>query len=159
MGASMQYTEYDSHTCSVARTLEVLGDRWTLLVLRDVFNGVYRFDELQRHLAVARDVLTKRLATLVKEGVIERVAYQEPGARRRFEYRLTQAGRELRPVFLALIEWGDRHRGDGSGPPAFVTHVGCGAPVHVVVECTEGHRVDAATPLRSVPGPGARRLA
>lgn len=155
----MRYTEYESCACSVARTLEVLGDRWTLLVLRDVFNGVHRFDDLQGHLAIARDVLTKRLATLVKEGVIERVAYQEPGARRRFEYRLTPAGRELRPVLLALIEWGDRNRGDGSGPPLLITHAECGAPVRVAVECAVGHRLDPQTPLRLEPGPGARRIA
>lgn len=155
----MRFTEYDSRSCSVARTLEVLGDRWTVLVLRDVFNGIHRFDELQRHLAVARDVLTRRLATLVKEGVLERVAYQEPGARRRFEYRLTPAGRELRPVFLALIEWGDRHRGDGGGPPLRITHAGCGAPVRIAVECSKGHHVDTATPLQLEPGPGARRIA
>lgn len=156
---SVEFTDYESGACSVARTLEVLGDRWTLLVLRDVLNGVHRFDDIQRHLGVARDVLTKRLAALVTEGVVERVAYQEPGSRRRFEYRVTPAGRDLRPVLLALIAWGDRHRGDGRGAPLVVTHAECGAQVRLVAECTAGHRVDPATALRTEPGPGARRIA
>ena len=114
----MKWADYDSSVCSVARTVEVLGDRWTLLVLRDIFNGIRRFADLSQHLGVARDVLTKRLAALVGEGLIHRVPYQEPGARTRYEYRLTDAGRDLRPVLLALLEWGDRHRADPDGPPA-----------------------------------------
>ena len=159
----VRFADFDSGTCSVARSVEVLGDRWTVLVLRDVFNGVRRFDDLARHLGIARDVLTKRLAALVEEGVLERVPYQEPGHRRRYEYRLTQAGRDLRPVLLALIEWGDRYRasvdGAADGPPIIVAHQDCGAPVRVVLECEEGHRVDEKTRLRIQPGPGARQLA
>jgi len=155
----MNFADYDTRTCSVARTLEVLGDRWTVLILRDVFNGVHRFDDIQGHLGVARDVLTKRLATLVEQGVVERVAYQEPGARRRHEYRLTPAGRDLRPVLLSLIAWGDAHRADGSGPPIVLSHEGCDAPVRLVVECEHGHRVDPAARLHAEPGPGARRTA
>src|SRR5437764_370336 len=98
----MNWAEYDSHACSVARTVEVLGDRWTLLVLRDIFNGVRRFADLSEHLGVARDVLAKRLALLVEEGIVRRVPYQEPGTRTRYEYRLTDAGRDLRPALLAL---------------------------------------------------------
>src|SRR5690348_13077097 len=105
----VKWSDYDSSFCSVARSVEVLGDRWTMLVLRDVFNGVRRFDDLSRHLGIARDVLTKRLASLVDEGVLERRPYQEPGRRTRYEYRLTQAGLDLRPVLIALIEWGDRY--------------------------------------------------
>src|SRR5437773_2052612 len=125
--------DYDSSVCSVARTVEVLGDRWTLLVLRDIFNGIRRFADLSAHLGIARDVLTKRLGALVGEGLIQRVPYREPGARTRYEYRLTDAGRELRPVLLALLEWGDRHRCDDTGPPAQLFHADCGAPVRVEV--------------------------
>src|SRR5947209_18150506 len=89
----MRWADYDSQVCSVARTVEVLGDRWTLLVLRDIFNGIRRFADLSQHLGVARDVLAKRLATLVDQGLVHRVPYQEPGARTRYEYRLTDAGR------------------------------------------------------------------
>ena len=116
--SGMNWADYDSGACSVARTVEVLGDRWTLLVLRDIFNGIRRFDELSSHLGVARDVLTKRLASLVDEGLVRRVPYQEPGARTRYEYRLTDAGRDLRPVLLALLAWGDRYRAGTAGPPA-----------------------------------------
>lgn len=154
----MRYLEYDGGACSVARTVEVLGDRWTVLVLRDVFNGVRRFDDLTRHLGIARDVLTKRLSTLVEEGVLERVPYREAGARTRYEYRLTPAGRELRPVLLALIAWGDRYRCDPAGPPMAVLH-DCGAPVRVVEECEAGHRIQPDSRLRIAPGPGARKLA
>jgi DNA-binding HxlR family transcriptional regulator len=152
----MKWADYDSQVCSVARTVEVLGDRWTMLVLRDIFNGVRRFADLSHHLGVARDVLAKRLALLVEEGLIKRVPYQEPGARTRYEYRLTDAGRELRPVLLALLEWGDRWRSDPDGPPAELYHEGCGAPVRVTVLCAEGHEIGPRTRLTLAPGPGSR---
>ncbi len=152
----MKWADYDSSVCSVARTVEVLGDRWTLLVLRDIFNGIRRFADLHQHLGVARDVLTKRLAALVGEGLIHRVPYQEPGARTRYEYRLTDAGRDLRPVLLALLEWGDRHRADPDGPPAQLFHAECGAPVAVEVRCAEGHEIGPRTHLTAQPGPGSR---
>jgi DNA-binding HxlR family transcriptional regulator len=154
----VRWSDYDSASCSVARSVEVLGDRWTMLVLRDVFNGVRRFDDLNRHLGIARDVLTKRLAALVEEGILVRVPYQEPGRRTRYEYRLTQAGLDLRPVLIALIEWGDRYRSDGCGPPLSLTHDRCGEEVRVRVECAAGHEIQARTRLRLNPGPGARRL-
>jgi hypothetical protein len=102
-------------------------------------------------------VLTRRLATLTEAGVITRVPYREPGARVRHEYRLTDAGRDLLPVILAMVAWGDRHRAGADGPPVLVEHAGCGAPVHVEVRCAEDHLLDPpAGRLRSVPGPGAR---
>jgi DNA-binding HxlR family transcriptional regulator len=153
----MDWKELDSTRCSVARTAAVVGDGWTVLVLRDLFNGIHRFDELAAHLGVARNVLTRRLATLIDEGVVVRVPYQEPGRRERHEYRLTEAGRDLLPVMLALLAWGDTHRAGADGPPMTVEHRGCGAPVHVEVRCALDHVLDRATPVRSVPGPGARR--
>jgi DNA-binding HxlR family transcriptional regulator len=155
----MKWAEYDSRACSVARTVEVLGDRWTLLVLRDIFNGIRRFADLGGHLGVARDVLAKRLALLVEEGLIRRVPYQEPGARTRDEYRLTDAGRDLRPALLALMDWGDKYRADPDGPPAQLFHADCGAPVQVEVRCAEGHEIGPRTHLAAAPGPGARVLA
>jgi DNA-binding HxlR family transcriptional regulator len=155
----MRWADYDSRVCSIARTVEVLGDRWTLLVLRDIFNGIRRFADIGQHLGVARDVLTKRLAALVDEGLIHRVPYQEPGARTRYEYRLTDAGRDLRPVLLALLEWGDRHRANADGPPAHLFHAECGAPVHVDVRCAEGHEIGPRTRLAAQPGPGSRLVA
>jgi DNA-binding HxlR family transcriptional regulator len=152
----VDWLDYDSETCSAARALEVLGDRWTMLVLREIFNGVRRFDEIGGHLGVARDVLTRRLAVLVHEGVLERRPYQEPGTRTRYEYRLTEAGRDLRPVLLALMEWGDRHRAGAEGPPARVVHDDCDAPVHLSLTCEAGHHLPRNVRLRNVPGPGAR---
>jgi DNA-binding HxlR family transcriptional regulator len=154
----MDWAGYDSRACSVARTVEVLGDRWTMLVLRDIFNGVRRFADLSEHLGVARDVLTKRLALLVEEGLVRRVPYQEPGARTRYEYRLTDAGRDLRPALLALMAWGDKYRCGADGPPAQLFHEECGAPVQVEVRCAEGHQIGPRTRLALVPGPGARLL-
>src|SRR5262245_52114273 len=152
----MRWADYDSRTCSVARTVEVLGDRWILLVLRDIFNGIRRFDELSGHLGIARDVLTKRLAALVDEGLIRRQPYQEPGARTRYEYRLTDAGRDLRPVLLALLAWGDRYRATPEGAPAQLFHAECGAPVRVEVRCEAGHEIGPRTRLGALPGPGPR---
>jgi DNA-binding HxlR family transcriptional regulator len=152
----VQWIEYDSGACSASRALEILGDRWTMLVLREVFNGVRRFDEISSHLGVARDVLTRRLANLVDEGVLTRMPYQEKGARTRYEYRLTQAGRDLRPILLALIEWGDRHRAGDDGVPVHVVHRDCGAPVHLSLTCEAGHQLPIDARLQNVPGPGAR---
>jgi HxlR-like helix-turn-helix len=106
---------------------------------------------------VARDVLTRRLTTLIDEGVLVRVPYQEPGARTRHEYRLTQAGKDLRPVLLALIAWGDRYRAGPEGVPATVVHAECGQPVHLALDCEAGHHLPIDAKLRTVPGPGARR--
>jgi DNA-binding HxlR family transcriptional regulator len=158
----MRWKEYDSSTCSIARTLEIVGDRWTVLLLRDLSNGVRRFDDLARHLGVARDVLTRRLTTLVERGVVEKVAYQEKGVRTRHEYRLTEAGTELRAVLVAFMDWGDRHLAGPEGPPMSLRHepehVDCGAPVHAELVCEAGHAV-AAGETRLVPQPGARLAA
>jgi DNA-binding HxlR family transcriptional regulator len=93
--------------CSVARSLLVVGERWTLLIVRDVFLGVHRFDELHTELGIARSMLTERLRRLVEEGVLERVRYSDHPAR--YEYHLTAKGRDLGPVLTALRHWGDRH--------------------------------------------------
>jgi DNA-binding HxlR family transcriptional regulator len=142
----------------VARAASVVGDTWTVLVLRDLFNGIRRFDELTAHLGIARNVLTRRLATLVAEGIVAKVPYREPGSRERHEYRLTDAGRDLRPVILAMLAWGDVHRADGFGPPMRVEHADCGQPVHVELRCADGHLIEHRTRLRAVPGPGAAPL-
>lgn len=119
--------------CSVARSLDVIGERWTLLVLRDAFNGVRRFEEFAASLPVARNVLTARLRTLVEHGVLERVPYQERPVR--YEYRLTSKGAELYPVILGLLQWGDRHLAGTSGPPVVLAHVECGAHPASMVVC------------------------
>jgi DNA-binding HxlR family transcriptional regulator len=150
------YSAYRSDTCSIARTLALVGDRWTLLVLRDVANGVRRFDDLARHLGIARNVLAGRLARLVQAGLVERTAYREPGERERQQYRLSEPGRELMPVLLAFMAWGDRHLAGPEGPPAVVRHADCGALVKVGLTCEHGHDLGARPRLRLEPGPGSR---
>jgi DNA-binding HxlR family transcriptional regulator len=150
------YSAYDSDTCSIARTLALVGDRWTLLVLRDVANGVGRFDELAGHLGIARNVLSRRLVRLTEEGLVERSAYREPGARERHQYRLSAAGRELVPVLLAFMDWGDRHLAGPEGVPAVVRHADCGAPVTVSLTCENGHELGRRPRVRLEPGPGSR---
>jgi DNA-binding HxlR family transcriptional regulator len=117
---------YDTQVCSAARTLETVGERWTLLIVRDALLGVRRFEDFQRSLGVARNVLTDRLTRLVEEGVLEKRAYSEKPLRH--EYRLTQKGRDLWPVVHALVTWGDRYSAP-EGPPRRFVHRDCGGVV------------------------------
>ncbi len=149
------FAQLDSATCSIARATSVLGDRWTVLVVRDVLNGVRRFDALADHLGVSRDVLSRRLTALMEAGVLERTDYREDAQRPRAEYRLTDAGRELVPVLVALLDWGDKHLARPEGAPAVVRHE-CGAPVRVRLVCDDGHVVEDVRTTRLEPGPGAR---
>lgn len=146
--------DYAGQNCSVARSLEVLGERWTLLVLRDSFLGVTRFEHFARRLSLAPNILSKRLRTLTDAGVLERVPYQQRPERH--EYRLTEAGRELFPVIVGLMSWGDAHLAP-DGPPAVVRHAGCGGALGARAECGRcGARVGADDAEWSY-GPGARR--
>jgi DNA-binding HxlR family transcriptional regulator len=158
MPAGTDPRQFDSTACSIARTMELIGQPWTVLVLRDLFNGVRRFDDLAEHLGIARNVLTRRLAGLVEHGLVEKVAYREPGQRVRHEYRLTRAGWDLRPVLLAVMAYGDRHLAGREGPPTRVEHVGCGAEVRVRLECAAGHPIGDDGRVRTRPGPGARPI-
>lgn len=116
--------DYRGQNCSIARTLEIVGERWSILVLRDVFLGVRRFDALQRNLGVARNVLATRLERLVGEGILEKVPYQERPPRH--EYRLTEKGLDLWPIIVELLRWGDRHAASPDGPPVVLRHRDCG---------------------------------
>ncbi len=119
--------DYPGQVCSVARSLELVGERWTLLVIRDVFRGKRRFAEIQESLGGARNVLSSRLAALVEEGILERRVYQERPERH--EYFLTEKGLDLWPVLVALAGWGDRHCAGPEGPPIVIVHKGCGGLV------------------------------
>jgi len=152
----LPYSAYDSETCSIARTLALVGDRWTLLILRDLSNGVRRFDDLVSHLGIARNVLSRRLAALADGGLITRTAYRVDGARERHEYRLTHAGRDFVPILLAVMAWGDRHLSAQDGPPAVPRHAGCGERVRVSLTCEAGHELGDRPRLRLEPGPGSR---
>src|SRR5918995_3853076 len=104
--------DYSTENCSIAASLAVLGEKWTLLVLRDAFNGVRRFEDMYQRIGAPRQVLSARLARLVEEGLLRKVPYREPGQRQRDEYRLTRMGLDLYPALVALMQWGDRHLAD-----------------------------------------------
>ncbi len=129
----MARSRFESMDCSVARTLAVIGDAWTLLIIRDAFRGVTRFDDFQANLGIARNVLSHRLRLLVREGILERRPYSQHPPR--FEYRLTAKGRDLYPIILALLRWGDRWAAGPEGPPLVLTHLACGQPVQGVLAC------------------------
>jgi DNA-binding HxlR family transcriptional regulator len=150
---------YDLAHCSIARTLELVGEKWTFLVLRDAFNGVRRFDDLHRRIGAPRQVLSQRLGRLVEVGLLRRMPYREPGQRTRYEYRLTEAGLDLYPVLVAMMAWGDRHRPYADGPAVELTHRDCGEPVELVMRCQAGHDLASAREVRPRSGAGARRAA
>jgi len=127
--------------CSIAGTLAALGDTWSIMVLRELFFGVHRFNDLQRELEVSRSVLSDRLARLVDLGVARAVPYQDPGERSRFEYRLTRKGVDLLPVILSLMEWGDRHLNDGDGPVTVYDRT-TDEPVRIEMRTPSGRRVE-----------------
>jgi DNA-binding HxlR family transcriptional regulator len=136
--------------CSIARTLALIGERWTMLVLREAFRGVRRFDDIRANTGAPRQVLSDRLATLVGHGVLRRVPYQVLGQRARHEYRLTRKGMELYPILVAIMRWGDRYLAGPDGPSVDLTHADCGAPVDVALRCADGHVLDSARDVRPV---------
>src|SRR2546423_8983947 len=144
---------YDNQVCSIARTLELIGERWTILIIRDSFLGVRRFDDFQRSLGVARNVLQSRLERLVEHGILERVRYQERPER--FEYRLTEKGIDLWPVVVSLLAWGDRHAAPG-GPPVILEHRGCGGRVNDRRICEECGALLGPRDVKARRGPAAR---
>ena len=143
---------YDNQNCSIARTLELVGERWTMLVLREAFLGRRRFDEYAERLGIARNVLSARLARLVEEGVLAKVRYQERPER--FEYRLTDKGLDLWPVLFALMRYGDRHYAP-DGPPMVVTHRGCGGELTDRRACARCGAELTVADVVATPGPGA----
>ena len=143
--------------CTIAATLGVLGEKWTFIVLRDVFLGIRRFDDFIEHTSIPRQVLSNRLATLVDEGLLRREAYQEPGERARYEYRLTDKGMDAYPILIALREWGDKYTADQAGPPLLTIHRDCGASVGVLLRCAAGHELTSPREVVPRPGPSARR--
>jgi DNA-binding HxlR family transcriptional regulator len=147
--------DYPGQTCSIAKSLEVIGERWSLLIVRDVLNGNRRFGEIQASLGVARNVLSARLQRLVDEGILERRAYQESPPRH--EYFLTQKGLDLWPALIALLHWGDRYSPEP--PPKIILHKECGGEVSERGICESCGKVLTARDARQVPGPGARAKA
>ncbi|AGL19562.1 helix-turn-helix domain-containing protein [Actinoplanes sp. N902-109] len=147
---------WSTDNCTIGRAMEILGEKSTVLVLREVFNGVRRFDDMREHTGIPRQVLTNRLAALVGHGLLRREPYREPGARLRHEYRLTPMGLDLYPMLVALLAWGDRYLADTAGSPITMVHRDCGAGVHAELRCADGHAVPAYRDVVPRPGPGAR---
>ena len=137
----------------MARTLSVLGDRWTLLILRDCFLGVRRFDEFEERSGIARHVLATRLKKLTEAGILAKSIYQERP--RREEYRLTQAGYDLYPVIVTLAQWGDRYLCDGKGPSMHRRHSACGQVLDAVLTCPQCDKPVSAHEITLEVGPGA----
>jgi DNA-binding HxlR family transcriptional regulator len=140
---------YEGQNCSIARALELVGERWTLLIIRDAFLGLRRFDEFQKSLGVARNVLADRLTRLVAEGILERSAYSERPPR--FEYRLSEKGRELAVPLLALMQWGDRHL--SPKPPRVARRRSDGSRIRAALVAGDNEPVGPAE-IEVVPGPG-----
>ncbi|MBI1186713.1 MAG: transcriptional regulator [Alphaproteobacteria bacterium] len=151
----MRWDELDREACSLARALAVIGDRWTLLVLREAFLRVRRFDDFQARLGIARRVLAERLAHLVDEGVLKKVAYQDRPVR--YEYRLTEKGLGLYPALLSLVHWGDQHYAGRKGPPVLHRHLACGHDFRGVLTCSVCGEAVEAREVAAHPGPGAKR--
>jgi DNA-binding HxlR family transcriptional regulator len=150
----MERTSFEKIRCSVAQCLEVIGDWWTMLVIRDAFRGVSRFDELQARLGIARNVLARRLAKLVDDGILAKRAYQDNPPR--YDYVLTEKGRDLWPVLVAMRQWGDRHAAP-YGPPVRVAHAGCGRAAELVLTCGACGDPVTSRDVRVERGPGAGR--
>jgi DNA-binding HxlR family transcriptional regulator len=149
----MRWNELDQEACSVARAVAVIGDRWSLLILRDCFLRIRRFDDFQARLGITRHVLADRLKKLVDLGVLCRVRYAERPAR--YEYRLTEKGIDLYPVLLALVHWGDRYMVTPEGPPLLHRHKNCGALFEPVMVCSVcGEKLNAREVVPET-GPGA----
>lgn len=131
----MKWSELADQNCSAARTIAVIGDRWTLMLLRDLFLGVRRFDDFERRLGISRSIIAERLKRLVDEGVLRREAYQQNPVRH--EYRLTDKGLALHPVVMAIVHWGDTYYAGEAGPPLLHRHKTCGCDFAPVLTCSE----------------------
>jgi DNA-binding HxlR family transcriptional regulator len=147
----MERKSFAEMDCSVAQCLEVVGEWWSMLIIRDCFMGVTRFEAFQRRLGISRNILKERLESLIGAGVLERVAYSEHPPR--FDYRLTTKGRDLWPVLTAMRQWGDQHAAP-NGPPVEIVHRGCGEATHAELSCAWcGERLNYRN-VRAVAGPG-----
>lgn len=147
----MRWQDIGDMTCSIARALSVVGDRWTLLILRDTFLGMRRFEDFQSSLGITRHRLADRLRKLGDHGILDRVRYQERPAR--YEYRLTAKGRDLYPVIVSLVGWGDRWMAGKAGPPVQLVHLTCGHQISPMLACPDCGEHLAARDMQARPGP------
>ena len=151
----MLRSDYEGQVCSIASALELVGERWTLLVIREVFNGHRRFGEMQRSLGVARNVLATRLQRLVDEDILERRPYSERPER--YEYFLTEKGLDLWPLMISLMHWGDKYEPLPDGRPMIVVHKGeCGGEIDDRRICTKCGKALSVREARAIEGPGIK---
>lgn len=150
----MQWNELEEQACSLARTVSVIGDRWTLLILRDCFLRVRRFDDFHTRLGIGRPILADRLSKLVDAFVLTKVAYQNHPPR--YEYRLTPKGLDLYPVVMSIVHWGDVHMSGKKGRPLLHHHVRCNHQFDPLMVCSECAEVLDPREVRTAAGPGAR---
>ena len=148
----MERTSFADMRCSLARGLELIGDWWSPLIIRDLFLDVVRFDDLVEDLGISRNLLTRRLKSLVENGIVARIAYSHRPAR--YEYRLTASGRDLVPAILALTAWGDRWARPRQGSPILFVHKSCGQHFQPAVSCPACGEAVSADTVRALPGPG-----
>ena len=148
----MQRTAFGDMACSIARTLDIAGEPWTPLILRDLFIGIRRFDDLHRDLGISRKVLTQRLNHLLGHGIVERHPYTDKPVR--YDYLLTDKGWELCDILLAITAWGDRWTAGSDGPPVILHHTTCGHTTHAVVTCSACNKPLHARDVHATPGPG-----
>lgn len=153
----MRWTDIDKQVCSVARALSVVGERWTLLILRDAFLGTRRFDQFQGNLGITRHRLSERLSKLVEQGVLVKVPYQDRPVRH--EYRLTRKGLGLYPVLMSLASWGDEWMADDQGAPLEYLHQGCGKKTIPIMGCSECGEVLRPEGVKPTIGPALQALA
>jgi DNA-binding HxlR family transcriptional regulator len=150
----MRWNEINTMTCSVARTLSVVGDRWTMLIIRDAFLGIRRFDGLREDLGMTPHRLSDRLRKLVRDGILDRIEYQKRP--RRFEYRLTEKGIELYPLIVAMIAWGDRWMAGAAGAPVELVHRRCGHAINPRLICPSCSETIVPREMSARPGPALR---
>ncbi|MFJ4657171.1 winged helix-turn-helix transcriptional regulator [Nocardia sp. NPDC088792] len=148
----MQRTNFGDMACSIARTLDVIGEPWSPLILRDIWVGITRFDQIQSDLGISRKVLTERLNHLVDSGVLERRPYDP---RPRHEYTLTEKGTELIDLLMVMATWGDKWQSTNTGPPVLFRHHTCGQISTPTLHCTHCSQPMHATNIDHLPGPGA----
>ncbi|MFJ1458296.1 winged helix-turn-helix transcriptional regulator [Nocardia sp. N2S4-5] len=149
----MQRTNFGDMACSIARTLEVIGEPWSPLILRDVWVGFTRFDQIQADLGISRKVLTERLNHLVDSGILERRPYD---SRPRYEYALTRQGTELVDLLMVMVRWGDKWLAGAAGPPVLYRHNACGEISSVDLRCAQCGEPMHAGDIEVLPGPGVR---
>ena len=149
----MLRTDFSQMHCSIARTLGVAGEPWSALVIRDIYVGINRFDDIQRDLGISRKVLTDRLRHLTDAGVVERRPYSKRPER--YEYALTEKGLEFVDVLMAMVRWGDRWSAGEAGPPVLYRHRACGEITHAEPHCAVCGETMGAADVEVIPGPGA----